>query len=309
MRKTLFTLAVLMLVGAGIVQAEMKPLKAKTFIAQYDPAVWTVENVDPHLDVVKDAYAFFSGMSEYMAISFYASDFKAEAFLKDEIANKEQRALAGATILGEIEASQIWGETVYFTTFTKPLGSTTYYGTIICGNVNGGLIQVIDMTTDLNELKFLDILESMIFRTPWGNDTNVQPLPPAPQVEEIEIVEPIEEAAVEETPESSSDDVFVVVEQMPEYPGGNQNMFAFISENMHYPEVARANGIHGRCVVQFVVEKDGSLSSFEVVRSAGDASLDKEALRVLKSMPKWKPGAQRGKRVRVRYTVPVTFKL
>ena len=101
----------------------------------------------------------------------------------------------------------------------------------------------------------------------------------------------------------------VVVEKMPEFPGGQAALFKYLSENVKYPVIAQENGIQGRVICQFVVNTDGSIVNVEVVRSGGDASLDKEAVRVIKSMPKWHPGQQRGKPVRVKYTVPVNFKL
>ena len=105
------------------------------------------------------------------------------------------------------------------------------------------------------------------------------------------------------------DVVFIVVESMPEFPGGQPALFQYLSENVKYPVLAQENGIQGRVICQFVVNRDGSISNVEVVRSGGDPSLDKEAIRVIKSMPRWKPGKQRGKTVRVKYTVPVNFKL
>ena len=123
--------------------------------------------------------------------------------------------------------------------------------------------------------------------------------------QEVVIAAPVE-APVEEEEEEV---VFVVVESMPEFPGGQQALFKYLSENVKYPVIAQENGIQGRVICQFVVNKDGSIVDVEVVRSGGDASLDKEAVRVIKSMPKWKPGKQRGKAVRVKYTVPVNFKL
>ena len=122
---------------------------------------------------------------------------------------------------------------------------------------------------------------------------------------EVVIAAPVE-APVEEEEEEV---VFVVVESMPEFPGGQQALFKYLSENVKYPVIAQENGIQGRVICQFVVNKDGSIVDVEVVRSGGDASLDKVAVRVIKTMPKWKPGKQRGKPVRVKYTVPVNFKL
>lgn len=109
--------------------------------------------------------------------------------------------------------------------------------------------------------------------------------------------------------EEDDDAVFVVVETMPEFPGGKQAMFRFLSDNLKYPVIAQENGIQGRAICQFVVNKDGSIVEVGVVRSSGDPSLDKEAVRLIKSMPKWKPGRHRGKPVRVKYTVPINFKL
>ena len=103
--------------------------------------------------------------------------------------------------------------------------------------------------------------------------------------------------------------VFVVVETMPEFPGGQQALLNFLSENVQYPAFAQEKGIQGRVICQFVVNKDGSIVDVEVVRSGGDPSLDKEAVRVINSMPKWKPGKQRDKMVRVKFTIPINFKL
>ena len=100
----------------------------------------------------------------------------------------------------------------------------------------------------------------------------------------------------------------MVVEQMPEFPGGMAELMKFLSKNIKYPTIAQENGIQGRVIVQFVVNQDGSIVDPVVMRSV-DPYLDKEALRVISSMPKWKPGMQRGKAVRVKYTVPVTFRL
>ena len=86
-------------------------------------------------------------------------------------------------------------------------------------------------------------------------------------------------------------------------------MLRYVAENIKYPVIAQENGVQGRVVCQFVVEKDGKPSNIKVVRSSGDDSLDKEAVRVISSMPKWKPGMQQGKPVRVTFTLPVAFRL
>lgn len=102
--------------------------------------------------------------------------------------------------------------------------------------------------------------------------------------------------------------VFTTVEQMPSFPGGDAALMNWLRNNVRYPAVAEENGIQGRVVVSFVVERNGSITDVQVVKSV-DPSLDKEASRVVKSMPNWIPGKQNGSAVRVKYNVPVTFRL
>lgn len=102
--------------------------------------------------------------------------------------------------------------------------------------------------------------------------------------------------------------VFTAVEQMPMFPGGDAALMEYLSSNIHYPAEAAKKGIQGRIVVGFIVERDGSLSDVHVFRSV-DPALDREAIRVIKSMPKWQPGKQNGNTVRVKYQVPVLFRL
>ena len=116
------------------------------------------------------------------------------------------------------------------------------------------------------------------------------------------------EVVVDEKPKEEETKVFDVVEQMPSFPGGDAELMKFLSTHIKYPVVAEENGIQGRVIATFVVERDGSISDVKVIKSV-DPSLDKEAIRVLKSMPKWIPGKQNGAAVRVKYTVPVTFRL
>ena len=121
-------------------------------------------------------------------------------------------------------------------------------------------------------------------------ETYVPPPPPKPKVEEV------------------TEEIFVVVEEQPEFPGGNTAMMKFLSDNIKYPVIAQENGIQGRVITNFVVERDGSITDVQVVRGV-DPSLDREAIRVIQSMPKWKAGRQRGSAVRVRFTLPVVFRL
>ena len=119
----------------------------------------------------------------------------------------------------------------------------------------------------------------------------------------------VNEKVVDEVPPAVEETkVFDVVEQMPSFKGGDAALMEWLSKNIKYPVVAEENGIQGRVVATFVVERDGSITDVKIVKSV-DPSLDKEAVRVLKSMPKWIPGKQNGQAVRVKYTVPVTFRL
>ena len=115
----------------------------------------------------------------------------------------------------------------------------------------------------------------------------------APEIEEEEVVE---------------QEVFTIVEQMPSFPGGDAKMYEYLGKNIKYPQIARETGIQGRVFVNFVVEPDGSVSNVKVLRGIG-GGCDEEAMRVVKAMPKWTAGKQRGKAVRVSYTLPVVFKL
>lgn len=102
--------------------------------------------------------------------------------------------------------------------------------------------------------------------------------------------------------------VFTVVEVMPSFPGGESALMKYLQSNTQYPTVAAENGVQGRVIVGFVVERDGSITDVNIMRGA-DPSLDREAMRVVRSMPRWNPGKQNGSAVRVKYQVPVTFRL
>lgn len=124
-----------------------------------------------------------------------------------------------------------------------------------------------------------------------------------------EVLKAKEEIAQPEPPKNEEENkVFDVVEEQPSFPGGQGALMAWLRDNIKYPVVAAENGIQGKVIVQFVVGKNGSISNVKVLRSV-DPSLDREAVRVVSSMPNWTPGKQNGTSVNVRYTLPVTFKL
>jgi TonB family protein len=114
------------------------------------------------------------------------------------------------------------------------------------------------------------------------------------------------EVVVQEEPKDENY-IFGVVEQMPSFPGGNKALMKFLDDNLRYPAEARAMGIQGRVIVTFVVERDGNIDSIKVIKKVSP-ELDREALRVIRLMPKWNPGKQNGKTVRTKYTIPVIFK-
>jgi protein TonB len=119
-----------------------------------------------------------------------------------------------------------------------------------------------------------------------------------------EMIEPV----VAEAPVVEEPKVFQFVEQMPEFPGGDVELMKFIQKNVQYPQMERDNDIQGRVILKFVVMEDGGVSDVSVARSVSPG-LDKEAVRVVKMLPKFKPGKQQGKAVRVYYSLPVLFKL
>ncbi|RXQ96513.1 energy transducer TonB [Ancylomarina salipaludis] len=125
---------------------------------------------------------------------------------------------------------------------------------------------------------------------------------------EADMDEEVEIQVVEETEEEDEQQVFVIVEDMPEFPGGDLELQKWIARSIKYPVIAQENGITGRVYVGFVVNKLGAIENVKIMRGV-DPSLDKEAVRVIKNMPKWKPGKQRGKAVKVSYTVPINFQL
>lgn len=129
------------------------------------------------------------------------------------------------------------------------------------------------------------------------------------QGEILKVTQRVETEPVKAEPKPEVENkVFDVVEQMPSFPGGSSALMQYLSSNIKYPVVAQENGVQGRVVVSFVVERDGSITDVQVARSV-DPSLDREAQRVVRSMPRWIPGKQNGQAVRVKYNVPVAFRL
>ena len=127
------------------------------------------------------------------------------------------------------------------------------------------------------------------------------------EVEQNEVIEEyIAPEVVEE--EVVETEIFQIVEEMPQFPGGDAKLLEYVATHIKYPQIARETGIQGRVFVGFVVEPDGSVSNVKLLRGIG-GGCDEEAMRVIKNMPKWKPGKQRGKAVRVSYQIPVMFRL
>lgn len=140
-----------------------------------------------------------------------------------------------------------------------------------------------------------------------NDDVEVEDIEINAEVEQNEVLEEyVAPEVVEE--EVQEQEIFQIVEQMPEFPGGEGKLMEYVAKNIKYPQIARETGIQGRVFVGFVVETDGSISNVKLLRGIG-GGCDEEAMRVIKSLPKWKPGKQRGKAVRVSYQIPVFFKL
>ena len=174
-------------------------------------------------------------------------------------------------------------------------------------------------TYNLGDLNLDDLEEEII---PITKQEQKPPPPPPPPPEIIEIVEDEveieEELEIEDTEsdedeiieieEEDDDEFFMVVENMPEFPGGDLGLMKYIQKNVKYPPIAKEYNITGKVYVQFIVDKSGTVTNVKVVRGV-DKNLDAEAVRVVKSLPKYKPGKQRGKPVRVMFTIPINFTL
>lgn len=148
-------------------------------------------------------------------------------------------------------------------------------------------------------------------------DDNLLPPPPTNAPDMTELLRILDEesksadvaASDVSTANTEDNSIHEVVEEMPEFPnGGGAGLMNFLSKNIEYPTVCKESGIQGKVIVSFVIDKDGSATDFRIVKSV-NKYLDEEALRVLRKMPKWKPGKQKGVPVRVRYSVPINFKL
>lgn len=151
--------------------------------------------------------------------------------------------------------------------------------------------------------KVVDILEIVDDKTEIEDELEIED---TEATDQTAITAVMQVASVKEVEEENP--VFFIVEEMPEFPGGDAALRAYIAQSVKYPQIAQENGIQGKVYVNFVVGKDGSISNVKIARGV-DPSLDKEAIRVVTALPKWKPGKQGGKPVRVSYTVPINFVL
>ena len=170
---------------------------------------------------------------------------------------------------------------------------------------------------NLGQLSLDDLEEEII---PITKQEVKPPPPPPPEVieiveDEVEIENELEiedtesdEDEMIEIEEESDDEFFMVVENMPEFPGGDLGLMKYIQRNVKYPPIAKEYNITGKVYVSFIVDKTGTVTNVKIVRGV-DKNLDAEALRVVKSLPKYKPGKQRGKAVRVMFTIPINFTL
>ncbi len=209
---------------------------------------------------------------------------------------------------------------------------------------NIGLIISLGLTYTAFEWKFYDT-DGVLDTTLISEDTfdeiveippTEQPPPPPPEIKNITIIEiedvmeiedeleisfdiemtdktqieqqPLFDDIEEEVEEEASDEIFLIVEEKPHPKGGMNSFYTYVNKNINYPSQARRLGIQGRVFVQFVIEKDGSISQVAAIRGI-DSSCDNEAIRVVENAPAWQPGKQRGKPVRVKMVLPISFKL
>ena len=163
---------------------------------------------------------------------------------------------------------------------------------------------------DQKEIYFINVLkynkENKDFLRAYGNKHNADTSNGIINIITKEYCDSVDRKVQEEAKKPK--DYFDVVEQMPDFPGGAVEMMKFLSENVKYPEEAFSKGIEGRVIANFIVETDGTITNVKVIKKVSD-EIDAEAVRLIKSMPKWKPGMQNGKPVRVKYTIPVSFRL
>ena len=182
---------------------------------------------------------------------------------------------------------------------------------------------------EISQRTVLDEMEETVIQT--AEDTPPPPPPETPEVTtELPIVEDdavienelgivdmseknavneeVVQVVVEEEVEEVEEEIFTVVENDPEFPGGMEALYKYLQTSIKYPTIAKENNITGRVYVTFVVEKDGSIANPRILRDIG-GGCGQEAIRVVKAMPKWKPGKQRGKAVRVQFNLPVSFNL
>lgn len=158
----------------------------------------------------------------------------------------------------------------------------------------------------------MSVIEPLAGEPYVPDTTECKHIPDEPFLLEGDVVAPVPDTLKEYVFEPKEDEdrpgVYIVVEHMPEFPGGDKGFYQYIADNIKYPTEARENGIIGRVIVNFIVEPDGSVSDIKVLRGIG-GGCDEEVVRLVESMPKFKPGIQNGDAVRVSYTVPVIFRL
>ncbi|MBL7766643.1 MAG: energy transducer TonB [Chitinophagaceae bacterium] len=150
-------------------------------------------------------------------------------------------------------------------------------------------------------------LDNLLEKVKWKGVSKYPPVPPPPPPPAIE---PVEEEPVADIigDNPGQTEVYTITDQMPEFPGGQDAMMTYLRQNLKYPEMAKEAGIQGRVICGFVVNEDGQISDVTVLRGIGNGC-DQEAIRVIKSMPNWKPGRQNGRPVKVKFNLPINFKL
>ncbi len=239
------------------------------------------------------------------------------------------------SIMSKYEGTEA-SRSVFVKTYTE--ASIPYYRTVFM--LTGFAVSLAVLLMGFNYMAPVKTSGDLLVSTDMDDEiedipvTNQTPPPPPPPPPPPEVIEVEDDEEIDDTPEIfeqefderqvieepvyvepeapkvevEEPDFFVVVEDMPEYPGGEGAMYKWLGKNIKYPQVAKENGIEGKVFVRFIVDQSGKVRDASVVRGIG-GGCDEEALRVVNMMPDWKPGKQRGKPVRVQFTIPIHFQL
>ena len=272
--------------------------------------LWTYKDSDNLLKIyykngVRDGIFSYSGSAGKANLTFKNNRIVGEVNVSGEISFGLGGSVivASGTLIGQCDeegyADGIWiadatsyNGQIYRVTYKNGYYMKSSIEDITTGDIKIENINIAYNVVEAAKKRFLEFLDRGTVPFDVNYEITKQGTPPAEN----------------ETPESESDKILEVAEVMPQFPGGQSELMAYLAKNIKYPATAQENGTQGRVIVEFVVKSDGSISDVQVARSV-DPALDQEAIRLIESMPKWIPGRQNGQNVNVKYTLPILFKL